>query len=249
MKIIDAYWEKRNIGVDTTEIFIEGHEVLPDILTEIKKHERDYNVIKIPIGRADIINALQEAGYVFIETLTQCYEDSKEIPLNSIQKRILQSCLIVEALAADLEGVFESINMGLFQTDRISLDPHFGIRVGNRRYCLWIQDEIARGAKLFIVNSGQKKIGFFILKKTDDKEYYLFLSGLFPEFQKSGIGFCPHCQGILKCFELGARRVKLSYSSNNRGAAALHMNLGHRLDLQYYVFIKHKSIKDAKSSL
>jgi len=242
MKIIDAHWEKRNIGVDTTEFLIEGHEVLLDLLAELKKHERDYNVVKTPIARPDICSALQSTGYVFIETLTHCFEDSQKLSINSIKTRILQSCTVGEALSEDLEGVFESINSGLFQTDRISLDPHFGIQVGNRRYCLWIQDEIARGAKLFIVNSGEKKIGFFILKKTDEKEFYLFLSGLFPEFQKSGIGFCPHCHGILKCFELGARRVKLSFSSNNRGAAALHMDLGHRLDTQYYVFIKHKNL-------
>ena len=142
--------------------------------------------------------------------------------------------------STDTEKLINEIGLGIFGTDRISVDPRFGPKMANRRYSNWILDEIQKGALVHNVEVDGKRIGFFALKKLDESRYFLFLAGLYLTYQESGLGFCPHFRGIQEGINLGAKRVLLSYSSNNRGAAGLHMGMGHKLDEILHVFISHR---------
>ena len=67
MKILNADWEKRNLGVSCTEITVELTDVAKAVRTAIGQIGDDYVVVKVPVPRVDVMLALQEAGYAVIE--------------------------------------------------------------------------------------------------------------------------------------------------------------------------------------
>lgn len=57
MKIIDAVWEKRNLGVSCYEVLFDPEDTLEEIKSlRLKFEEREYLVFKIPTNRVDIVN-------------------------------------------------------------------------------------------------------------------------------------------------------------------------------------------------
>lgn len=53
MRIVDAVWEKRNLGVDTVEIALDEDDDV-NVFEEINTLKQPYQVLKIPNGRIDI---------------------------------------------------------------------------------------------------------------------------------------------------------------------------------------------------
>ena len=239
MNTIDAKWEMRNLGVETVEITIEAADDAESLTQDLSRYEKAYTIVKVPVGHGLPLFNLHKMGYSFIETLTQCYHLGASFNLNPIQKRIAQISSSSLMTLEETSNLYREIQAGIFGTDRISLDPRFGPDVANQRYAYWLQDEIERGSKIYKVEYQHKTIGFFALKMISADVCFSFLAGLYTDFVRSGLGFCPHWHGLMEGFRLGAKRVLTTYSSNNRGAAALHMAMGHCLISQYYVFIKH----------
>jgi hypothetical protein len=241
MQIIKATWEKRNLGVDCNEIIIEADDSVEAISKEISKHETEYTVVKIPTGLDKLLLHLQKQGFLFIETITSCYHTGEQFNLNRIQQRIIDNVSYKRITNDDIELIFKEINNGLFQTDRVSLDQHFTLEQSNNRYIGWVKDELDRGAKAYTLTYNTKNVGFFTLKKQTEHEYFAFLSGIYSDFLSSGLGFCTHYFEVIEAKRQGAKHVNTVYSSNNRGATAIHLNMGHVLREQYYVLVKHKT--------
>ncbi|WP_156968078.1 hypothetical protein [Desulfobacter vibrioformis] len=239
MKIVNAVWEKRNLGVDCNEITISPDDSLETIKDEISKYETEYTVVKIPTGNIEALFLFQKLGYCFIETLTVCYHTGEDFNLNKIQKRILEKITYHKMNNDDIDHLFKEIKQGMFQTDRISMDPYFSTVQANQRYIYWINDELDRGSQLYKISYNCKDIGFFALKKLTDTEYFAFLSGNYLEYLSSGLGFCAFYCEVTEAKRQGAKRVVGSYSSNNRGTTAILLSIGHILRMQYYVFVKH----------
>jgi len=61
MKITDAYWEKRNLGITCTEIIIENGDQLSH-LEEINDVLEcvEYVVVKVPVARFEMNNYLTQ---------------------------------------------------------------------------------------------------------------------------------------------------------------------------------------------
>ena len=66
MKIIDAVWEKRNLGVETVEFVVENSDT-EIVMGEILEAEKQYNVVKLPTNKPELMKLLQENGYRFVE--------------------------------------------------------------------------------------------------------------------------------------------------------------------------------------
>ena len=240
MKIVNATWEKRNIGVTCNEIMIEAGDALESIDREILAHEAEYTVVKVPTEQTETLFHLQKRGFVFIETMTTCYHTGESFNLNRIQRRIIDRVSYAEMNNNDIDFMFSEINKGMFQTDRIALDSYFTLEQSNNRYIYWIKDELDSGSKAYKLLYQGKDAGFFTLKKQSDTVYFAFLAGIYSDFINSGLGFCTHYYEVLEGKRLGARRVMTVFSSNNRGAVAIHLTMGHILHEQYYILIKHK---------
>jgi hypothetical protein len=240
MKVVNATWEQRNLGVRAIEIELEKWDK-PDAISGIcQNFGSGYIVARVPVGAPELILELQRIGFVFSETMFYCSHFGGGFELNSVQNRLFTRAFSRKMSSAGIEDLFTEIRSGVFSTDRISLDSKFGVAMANRRYCYWIQDEISRGANVYSAHIDGLEIGFFALKKNKIGESFLFLSGLFRKYNSSGLGFCPHFLGILQGLNNGERRVRLAVSSNNKGALALHMGKGHVLDEVSHIFCKHQ---------
>ena len=84
-----------------------------------------------------------------------------------------------------------------------------------------------------------RELGFFTLRRQSEDVDFAFLSGVYAAFRTSGIGFSCHYSEVVAGLQSGAKRVMTSYSTNNRGAAAVHLSMGHVLHEQWYVLVKH----------
>ena len=62
MKVIDAVWEKRNLGIDACEVLFEREDAVADISSEFERISAPYTVVKVPSERNDISEYVQKNG-------------------------------------------------------------------------------------------------------------------------------------------------------------------------------------------
>ncbi|MBD5116127.1 MAG: hypothetical protein HDT48_01260 [Ruminococcaceae bacterium] len=238
MKIVDAVWEKRNLGVETCEIIVENKSDIEGFWETLPQIDSEYLVVKFPTGLVEFADRLTDNGFRFIEATVACHYDiRKEYNLNSVQKRFFDNCDYDIMNNDDLEELHTNLCDTLFETDRIALDPHFTIQQANNRYWNWINDEIERGAEIYKILYKQKSVGFFGLKGPKNKPYE-FLAGIYKPFQNV-IGSIMNYMAVEAAKEHGAIELHGVFSTNNRGAFANHMLMGYVLDSVENVFVKH----------
>lgn len=239
MKIIDAVWEKRNLGVNTSEILIESEIDTKGFFDNQTWNDSEYVVVRFPTGLIGFANDLSDNGFRFIETAVACHFDlNKEYNLNSIQKRFFKNCQYELMNDDDLSELHTNLKNILFETDRIALDPYFTLQQANNRYWGWINDEIAGGSKIYKIMYKEKAAGFFGLKGEPIKPY-AFLGGVYKAFQNVGIGSIMNYLEIEAARKCGARELRSAFSTNNHGAFSVHMSMGYILDKVEYIFVKH----------
>jgi len=243
MKVVHASWEKRNLGIDCNEVEIESHDTVEAIENDLLQAETEYTVAKIPAGMIEILFYVQRKGYYFIETMTSCYHAGESFSLTPAEMRFVNRIRYEEMTSQDRDYVFSRIEEGLFETDRIALDPCFTKVQANQRYIGWISDELERGASLFKLMNLERPVGFFCIKSAGAGICFAFLGGIYPEFARAGFGVPMNFYEIEEGMKRGAKRILSSYSSNNRGAAAIHLKMGYVLIEQYHVLVKHVNAK------
>jgi hypothetical protein len=236
MVVIDAVWEKRNLGLNTIEIVIEPTDTLKDF--NLHHYNADYEVIKIPIELKDWVFGLQNLGYTFVEVLNNCKFSGNPPILNKIENRMLSniSCSIMDS--TEIQLLKKNIFDGMFNTDRISMDPFFGLNIAANRYWGWINDEMNNGAQLFNLKFKNHPAGFFILKKIQNN-IFSNLAGIYNHCQNKGLGLFLNYSEILEGWKMGGEILYTAYSSNNLGADKIHNALRFTIYKQFYVFIKH----------
>ncbi len=238
MKIIDAFWEKRNLGVTTAEVIIETDDDADNVLKNIDEIDKQYIVCKVSSLRPDISFLLQANGFMFIEDQIELEHDLREVKRNSILQRLYDS-LPYEAMGRnELDYLYNEIRKGMFSTDRISLDPFFDKSKAAERYINWIEDMVGKGAISYLMTYKDEPAGFVIINKIDDDTYRSVLGGGYEKFRKTGLGV------VLKEMEmvrnLGGKRVLTSVSSNNSNQLKVLIRNGYIPTKVEYVLIKHK---------
>ena len=135
MKITDCIWEKTNLGVSTIEITLDEGDTMQQLAAT--GYERyDYVVAKVPVGMNHLHRYLAHQGFVFVEC--QC-RLSKEIgpellSYDKVAAVAEQLNFVPVTSKVQLDGIKRQVLQGMFSTDRISLDPRFGIETAARRY-------------------------------------------------------------------------------------------------------------------
>ena len=239
MEIINAVWEKRNIDLDTLELEVQEGDTWEDLKSTIEKLHFEYLVVKIPPIRTDLMFKVNSLGLVFVELVTKAHFSGTPPVLGSLQKRIIHSLEWGEITHENKKRLFEEISLGLFKTDRVAIDPSLGIDQSSNRYLGWIHDELKSGAVIYEVTKKGELIGFFLMRKIDTHSSDAILAGLLEKYQKSGLGFVLNYLEIEVSKKLGSTSLNSTFSSNIRGATAIHMSMGYTVDHQYYVYVKH----------
>lgn len=240
MKIIDAFWEKRNLGCDTLELLIDEMDSMEEINSiQSQIIQTPYVVAKVPPSRFDIALTLYKLGFVFIETLFLQLHDLKNIKLNGIFDRLDKQITYKKMDEQDIAQLFTEIRKNIFKTDRIYLDPHFKNTQAADRYIYWIQDELARGTELFNIRYKDNKIGFFTFKEIGNNVYYPFLAGLYEQYKESGMGFSIIQKPLAEAKVRNGKLVSTYVSSNNMPIFKLHAELGFKVKNMQYILVRH----------
>lgn len=237
MKLIDAVWEKRNLGVTTAEIIIEASDTIKDIENSLKYIDKQYVVCKVISGFNEATSIVQELGYKYIEDQIEIEHDLHEIKRNRIMQRLYDSLDYSIMADKDLIELYQEIDRGMFDSDRISLDPYFSRDKAKLRYINWIKDLVSKGAKPYIMRYNGKSAGFIILTTEDGVTYKSVLGGGYERFRKTGLGIVQKEQEIVK--SLGGKKVVTSVSSNNVGQFKALIVNGYVPVKIEQVFVKH----------
>ncbi|HAM99566.1 MAG TPA: hypothetical protein DCQ26_13235 [Marinilabiliales bacterium] len=240
MKIVEAVWEKRNLGVVCKEITFEAHDSLEDLsgIKALVEHT-EYLVVKVPTLRYDLNQAIAAMGLSFIEVSIHFELMLKNALLSGLQTRLNNSITYAEMEVRDLELLFDEIRDGMFASDRILLDPAFTSEQAANRYIHWIQDEIQRGAQVYKILHKNQSVGFFTFKEIKEGIYYPFLAGMYKAFAASGLGFTTLRKPIDEAIRRGGQMISTYTSSNNLPVVRAHIQQGFSISGMYYVFIKH----------
>ncbi len=244
MRIVDAFWEKRNLSVDCVEIIIEKHDILSQ-LEEIcnQLNTIDYVVVKVPVARIDINEYLTKLGFVFIEGSVNFQLNIKDAYLSPLQQRLNASISYSEMEENDLAQLYAEIEYGLFKTDRILLDSYFTEKQAAIRYINWIKDELERTTQAYKIVYKEDAIGFFTFKEVSENTYYPFLAGLYSKYANSGLGFTTLRKPIEEVLRRNGKLISTFASTNNPLVVRAHLQQGFTIGDTQYVYIKHNNKK------
>ena len=187
MKIIDEYWEKRNLGVETVKVEIDTEDLVEQCREKLWNIKESYQVVQVPAGMISMQHMLEEENFLYMEAIIRLRHDLKTDNMNSVQRRLLESITYAKMDAQDIKQLFNEIENGIFTTDRVYLDPVFSKEQVVRRYNNWIQDEIDRGANAYKYIYKNEAVGFCLIHE-EGKNGYAILGGMYTKYLDSGIG-------------------------------------------------------------
>lgn len=246
MKIIDAVWEKRNLGVHAFEVQVEGKDSFEEFIREEKEaldQGAEYIVVKAPVNLPDFLWKLPEADYTFIEADLSISLQKKNYEIPPFIARLDRNVEVVQVTnKIEIEKLLSKYKDNLFDTDRISIDPHFSKDLSANRYLCWTQDMLDKGCKLFEICIKDKKVGFFIVKQMNEKVAYPVLAGMYSEYKGKGLGALLIKKCIETIWELGYEKINTSVVSNNLSIIKIHLCFGFEINDLFYTYVKHLKI-------
>jgi len=248
MKLVEATWELRNLGITVYEATLEPQDTPEEVTAALAviHGTADYVSVKVPTSLFSLAGPLEDLGYSFREMLTTVEIDHMPA-LNRVMQRYADKLASRQASQSDKVKIFDEIISGLFTTDRFSLDPAFSRAQSANRYCNWINDEISRGGELHAITFKGDLVGFFLVHRVEKNRYASLLGGIFECYQRMGLGYFINHLAYEYSFRSGAKSVSTTYSSNNLSASNIHFNLPVRLVSQNYVYSRHSLPKKARS--
>lgn len=240
MKIIDAFWEKRNLNVDVTEIECDGDETVEELVDCIRKLGTSYNVLKLPVDKNDLLLAAQDEGFRFEEASITLEANISSVAIPPLYNRFLPYINIKTADDNEREIVLREIKSGeIFETDRIALDPIFSKEMAGLRYYNWAKDLIEGGADFPVAYYKDDMVAFGVNKAIDDKTFDAVLGGVIAEFGKKGFGFWALYANYDSIKRQGGKKIVTHVSSNNLPVYKLHMQNGYGVSGMKYILVKH----------
>ncbi|MEE3466929.1 MAG: hypothetical protein VZQ83_00660 [Eubacterium sp.] len=238
MNIVDAIWEKRNLGCQCKEILFDNKDSLESVESQLNVIDSvPYLVLRVPVNRPDIVSFVQKIGFRYIECifhfsyrLSQIVQGEKRFDFDSL-------CDWREMNQNDLERLQSEIRAGMFGTDRVALDPVFSAEISATRYINWINDLCEKGIMPNVVLFDNKEIGFFINEPKSKDVIDGILIGIYNDFK--GLGYYLHIASLVDSYNKGYKKLTGRVSSNNPEQLRLMFETGQKIRRIDQVFIKH----------
>jgi len=241
MKLIEAFWEKRNLGVNTLEIEFNNNEEINYLLFKDKIKNYNYIVAKVPNSNIKICHLLEQNGFKFMESQIFVKKNlrnySKE---NNCFNKFLEKISIQQIIdKSSLEKLLSLIDEDMFNTDRISLDEYFGKKKAMNRYKNWIKDEFKKDkSELYELISQDEKIGFFLIKDIQKNSIDSLLGGIFTKYKDQGMGLSIIQKPMEIAISRNKKYFKTRISSNNISVIELYNLYGFKIYDIKYIFRK-----------
>lgn len=240
MKLTNATWEERNLGVRCTEVAVSAQDT-PEILREaLLACPGEYIVVRLPIAHPDLSTVLAQLGFTFVETMFRLEKILDDAVLQPPTEAARQMSYLLDD-PQSMQRVMAQIGKGMFITDRVSLDPAFAPEQTATRYRGFLEDELARGARLLEFFHQGAPFGFSCLRALDSERYYQALTGIYKEKQGKGLGFALGYLPSLEVFRQGGRSIATGVSTNNTVSLRVHLKCGFLPVQTTYVFIRHSA--------
>lgn len=240
MKVIDAVWEKRNLGVTCYEILLGMKDSFADIKREYKKiSSRQYMVVKIPAFRYDLVHFFQGEGYVFSETSFLLRQDLNNLKIPKRFLNICKKCSWREMNREDLVQLSKEVSKNIFKTDRVYTDSYFTSKQAAQRYNFWINDLISGGTLPYKVMYEEEVVGFFMNRNIGGGTFDGLLAGVYSDYEGSGMGYCIQYAGLQSAIERGGNTYLGHVSGTNPEVLKILLSIGCVIKQIDYIFIKH----------
>lgn len=245
MKIINATWEKRNLGCDAYEIQIERKDLknFSEVMAELKKQDFSgaYVTVKMPVGNLEALHALEDDGFRFMETQYHLRKDLSdyETPVMLIPYVEQLKRVEIEKNREKWQEIVDMITPEMFTTDRIYLDPLLSYGTSCKRYKNWMMDLVEKsGVRLFIVKDNDDVIAYSLeVWDMDKKVVNALLGGVFEKYQKEGYGLLSWDNG-LRYYKKNKVSIDTDISSNNQAVFDVYMFFDYKITKQTYVLRK-----------
>ncbi len=243
MKVTDCFWELSNIGTNTVEVYIPSLSELDESELLNLEEKYSYLVIKTPVNNYQLSKLLYEKGYVYIESQ---FNISKKFKSFDVEDRLVKTIfphVKIERLTLkeEFDAAMENITPGMFSTDRIAIDPYFGLMKSRNRYVNWMKTEFDKQKAIFIkfLYDG-KNVGVGMHKIENDILTGL-VGGVYEKYQDEGLGILTPSAPFIYAHQGGDQFKKMitCISSNNMPVIQLYDYLGFKIDDIRYVFVKH----------
>lgn len=240
MKVIDAAWEKRNMGISCVEINVEGKESVQELESVLAQITADYVVVKTPTCRMKFSELLCKNGFFFVETMFFLEKELRVSCLSQERQEKINHMTYYLNLAESKERIQDEIRMGMYTTDRVSLDGHFSLTQASNRYIGMLTDELSRGAELLECCYDGVPFGFSCIRQTGPEQYNETLDGVYRAFRGKGLGFVVSHLPELELLKRKAAKLTTSISTNNGASLRAHLKNGFLPIGTIYVYVKHK---------
>lgn len=241
MKVIDCFWEQKNIGKRTVEILVENTDRYDRNLIEQLSRGFEYVVVKVPMNRLEFNIGLCDMSFTCIESQMNMGIEVKEFDFSKVSHLYDDTAFEIVDSQKDFLSVTSHIQTGMFSTDRIAIDPEFGDAIGCRRYINWMTTEYNnKKSQLIKVIYKNEHVGFMLIK-IEAETMHLLLNGLYRDYQGKGLGILTPASPMMytKKASLPIVKEETSISSNNIPVVKLYNRLSFQILRQTYVFIKH----------
>ena len=241
MKIINCIWELANIGKRTVEIIVEPEDSFQKESIESAIADHEYVVVKVPMNKPEFNLGLSQIGFSCIETQINMKHNVSGFNVSMVRDFYKYVDFEIVKTEQVFNSVISMISPGMFSTDRISIDPEFGLATGCNRYINWITTEFRnRKSSLIRILYKKEHIGFMLVKIEGD-DLILLLNGLYKPYQGKGLGILTPASPLLyiKQEKLKVKSERTSISSNNIPVVKLYNQLLFQIESQSYVFIRH----------
>jgi RimJ/RimL family protein N-acetyltransferase len=165
---------------------------------------------------------LERHGFRFIEMVYKPEMDG----LASRRTYETPSLSVRVADAKDLPAL-QDIAGSAFFNDRYHIDPRLDSRLGDERFRRWVRNSLNHSSKkLYVLCSGECRLGFFVTELRDSGTFYWHLAALAPAFHGKGYGRQAWQAMLNQAKKEGADRVHTCISARNHRAVNLYASLG-----------------------
>jgi hypothetical protein len=244
MKVINAYWEKFNTGLNTCEIIFEKEDGFQNYLDSNPEKDYEFLVIKIPVGNLDLVHKLEDIGYRYLENqILLIFEINQIENIDLKWQRILNGFTCVQIRSRDeLDTIIVEVNKQMFKTDRYYLDPFWEQDLSSIRYRNWILDLFTSGhTKFYKIIKNGVEIGFFSAKAETKRVNICQIAGIYNNFKSSGYIFVLTWFWLVQSRKEGFTKLITTISSNNRiMLSSLSKVFSFSIREVYIVLRKHK---------
>ena len=239
MKIVDAHWELRNLGVTSQDVEIDVNDSIDEVSASLDTLDSQYQVVKVPTMRLDIYKLLTDKGFSLAEASIRVSHDLKEFSCSRLIRRLSDTLTFSEMDENELSIMREQIRGGMFQTDRVILDPYFTPEQAANRYVMWMNDELERGSKLLSYKYKDQPVGFSCMKEVSEGTFYPVLGGVYTTGKALPLGSAIVFKQLEIAKSLGGKVLYTVISSNNPAVVKAYSQLGYTFEDIKYVFVKH----------